>query len=59
MDRGLALFAERQDKDWSLTDCISFVVMGEQGIAEALTADHRGYASKSKKNQSKPSIASK
>jgi len=40
MDRGLALFAERQDKDWSLTDCISFVVMQEQSILEALTADH-------------------
>ena len=40
MDRGLALFAERLDKDWSLTDCISFVVIQEQGIAEALTADH-------------------
>ena len=40
MERGLALFAERQDKDWSLTDCVSFVVMKEQGIFEALTADH-------------------
>ena len=40
MDRGLTLFAERPDKDWSLTDCISFVVMQEHGIAEALTADH-------------------
>jgi len=40
MDRGLALFAGRQDKDWSLTDCISFVVMQDRGITEALTADH-------------------
>ena len=40
MDRGLALFAERHDKEWSLTDCVSFVVMQEQGIREALTADH-------------------
>ena len=40
MERGLALFAERHDKDWSLTDCISFVVMQEHGILEALTADH-------------------
>ena len=39
MDRGLAIFAERQDKDWPLTDCISFVVMQEQGITEALTGD--------------------
>lgn len=28
------------DKDWSLTDCISFVVMEQHGISEALTADH-------------------
>lgn len=34
------LFAARKDKDGSLTDCISFVVMQEQGITEALTADH-------------------
>ncbi|MBI1832495.1 MAG: type II toxin-antitoxin system VapC family toxin [Planctomycetes bacterium] len=40
MDRGLQLFAERQDKDWPLTDCISFVVMQDRGIMEALTADH-------------------
>ena len=40
MDRGLELFADRADKDWSLTDCVSFVVMKEQGIGEALTADH-------------------
>jgi len=38
-DAGLRLYAERQDKGWSLTDCISFVVMRERGIAEALTAD--------------------
>ena len=40
LERGLGLFAERPDKNWSLTDCISFVVMRERGIAEALTADH-------------------
>jgi predicted nucleic acid-binding protein len=37
---GLTLFAQRSDKNWSLTDCISFVVMQERGLTEALTADH-------------------
>lgn len=37
--RGVALFSERPDKSWSLTDCISFVVMAEHGLSEALTAD--------------------
>ena len=27
------------DKAWSLTDCISFIVMRERGITHALTAD--------------------
>lgn len=27
------------NKDWSLTDCISFVVMQREGIDEALTGD--------------------
>jgi len=40
MDRGLALYISRPDKDWSLTDCISFVVMKERGLTGALTADH-------------------
>ena len=40
MDAGLALYANRTDKDWSLTDCISFVVMNERGITDALTGDH-------------------
>ena len=38
--RGLDLYTERPDKDWSLTDCISFVVMRDQGLTEALTGDH-------------------
>jgi len=36
---GLDLFEKRQDKDWGLTDCISFVVMHKYGIRQALTAD--------------------
>jgi predicted nucleic acid-binding protein len=31
--------ASRPDKDWSLTDCTSFVVMENENIKEALTAD--------------------
>ena len=37
--RALKLFGERPDKDWGLTDCISFIVMQDRGIAEALTTD--------------------
>jgi uncharacterized protein len=37
---GLSLYRSRLDKAWSLTDCISFVVMQRQGITEALTGDH-------------------
>jgi len=37
--RGVELFAQRPDKEWSLVDCISFVVMGDEQITEALTGD--------------------
>ena len=37
--RGFDLYANRPDKGWSLTDCISFVVMRERGLIEALTGD--------------------
>jgi hypothetical protein len=37
--RALQLYRERDDKDWGLTDCISFVVMGDEGITDALTTD--------------------
>ena len=40
LQTGLDLYRARPDKDWSLTDCISFVVMKERGITEALTGDH-------------------
>lgn len=33
------LFADRSDKEWSLVDCASFVVMRRQGMSEALTTD--------------------
>jgi uncharacterized protein len=38
--RGCALHAQRPDKEWSLTDCISFLVMEERELTEALTSDH-------------------
>jgi predicted nucleic acid-binding protein len=39
IEEGFKLYAERPDKDWSLTDCISFVVMKRMGIIEAPTGD--------------------
>lgn len=38
-DRSFELFRNRTDKEWGLVDCISFVVMRERGINDALTAD--------------------
>lgn len=40
LQRGLEFMRNRPDKDWSLTDCISFVVMTEVALKEALTGDH-------------------
>jgi predicted nucleic acid-binding protein len=40
MELGYKLFCQHQDKDWGLTDCISFQVMREMGITDALTHDH-------------------
>ncbi len=37
---GATLIRERPDKAWSLTDCISIVVMERQNIRDVLTADH-------------------
>jgi predicted nucleic acid-binding protein len=39
--RGVDLYADRPDKEWSLTDCLSFVIMKDRGLTDALTADHR------------------
>jgi len=36
---GLRLYYERPDKGYSLTDCISMVVMKQMGISEVLTQD--------------------
>jgi predicted nucleic acid-binding protein len=37
--RAVVLYEQHKDKAWSLTDCISFVVMKDRGITEALTGD--------------------
>ncbi|MGC9444777.1 MAG: type II toxin-antitoxin system VapC family toxin [Candidatus Methanospirareceae archaeon] len=37
--RGWELYEQRSDKAWSLTDCISIVVMQEQGLTDVLTND--------------------
>jgi uncharacterized protein len=39
-EKGLDRYARRLDKEWSFTDCISFEVMEEKGLVEALTTDH-------------------
>jgi predicted nucleic acid-binding protein len=38
-EAGLKLYADRSDKDWSLTDCISFHLMQDRGINRALSHD--------------------
>lgn len=39
-EEGVALYDDRPDKDWPLTDCISFVVMQRYALTEALTREH-------------------
>ena len=36
----LELLAERQDKTYSLCDAVSFVLMRQRGMNEALSTDH-------------------
>ncbi len=35
----MELYRHRPDKEWGTTDCISFVVMQDYGLTEALTTD--------------------
>lgn len=37
--RAFKLFCDRSDKEWGLVDCISFIVMQEHNITDALTTD--------------------
>jgi uncharacterized protein len=39
VDRAMALYESRPDKEWGLTDCISFVLMERERVTEALSAD--------------------
>ena len=39
-DGGLTLYKGRSDKEYSHVDCISFVLMTQDGITDALTNDH-------------------
>jgi uncharacterized protein len=40
LEQSVELFRMRSDKSWSLTDCLSFVVMREEQLLDALTPDH-------------------
>jgi predicted nucleic acid-binding protein len=37
---GWKMFRDRMDKNWGMTDCLSFALMRERGIQNAFTADH-------------------
>lgn len=37
--QGLNLYQSRQDKTWGLVDCISFTVMKQQNLVDAVTSD--------------------
>jgi uncharacterized protein len=38
-DRALGLYHQHADKQWTLTDCASFVIMRERSVTDALTGD--------------------
>ena len=38
-EEAFALYKQHRDKEWGLVDCISFVVMREANVSQALTAD--------------------
>lgn len=40
LKEALGLFATRPDKEWSLVDCFSFLIMQELQLTDALSADH-------------------
>ena len=38
-EKPIELYRQRQDKEWGITDCISFVVMQDHKLTKALTTD--------------------
>lgn len=36
----ITLYRDRADKSWGIVDCLSFVVMKEERLLDALTTDH-------------------
>jgi uncharacterized protein len=39
LEDAITFYCDRRDKNWGLTDCVSFVLMKREGLSEALTAD--------------------
>jgi predicted nucleic acid-binding protein len=39
LTRAVGLYESRADKEWGLTDCISFVVMRDRDLVDAATGD--------------------
>lgn len=39
--QALALYQSRPDKTWGLTDCVSFIVMQQQSLTDAVTGAQR------------------
>lgn len=40
LDGALELYHQHADKQWTLTDCSSFIIMRERGLTDALTGDN-------------------
>ena len=38
--QAVALYHSRPDKEWGMAECVSFCVMQERGITDALAYDH-------------------
>jgi predicted nucleic acid-binding protein len=38
-ERAFEMYRTHKDKDWGMTDCLSFVVMREREVADALTSN--------------------